>query len=88
MEGQKKRNIMLFVRKIIYQIYEIIIILGFLDGFMSSQISNRINGKITYKLKVNLNDDKYIINTESNHYSKNKLLKFKNKLKKRKKIMM
>ena len=41
------------------------------NRFMSPQISSRNNEKITYKLKGNLDDDKYRINTESNNYTKN-----------------
>ena len=53
---------------------------------MSSQISNRINGKIAYKLKGNLNDDKYIINTESNNYTKNKTIEVQKQVEKKEEI--
>ena len=52
------------MRKIIYQKYAIMIILVILAGLWL-QISNRKSGKITYKLKDNLDDDKYkLINIE------------------------
>jgi hypothetical protein len=54
-------------------------------GFMSPQILTRKNGKITYKLKGNLDDDKYRINTESNNYTKNKNIEVQEQVEKKEK---
>ena len=54
-------------------------------GFMSPQISTRKNGKITYKLKGNLDDDKYRINTESNNYTNNKNIEVQEQVEKKEK---
>ena len=41
------------------------------NGFISPQMPSRTNGKITYKLKGNLDEDKFRVNTESNNFTNN-----------------
>ena len=53
------------------------------NRFMTPQISSRKNEKITYKLKGNLDDDKYRINTESNNYTKNKSIEVQEQVEKK-----